>query len=162
MAGGPIFPSSAFPADSTGRLFPSFYAGSGGNAASHDEGLGVRASLDADATWELRFPTPPVLPTGTLKLRLLALANAGAGAAKVTVKDAAVSAGSSPSAAVLTSEAQTTVTWGAGDADKYKEAKVTLTAAPTAGDVLAVALAFNATGWTLAATSTWIASINWE
>ena len=137
MAGGPIYPSSAYPADSSGRLFPTFYGGVGGNAAPHDEGLGVKASLDADATWELRFPMPPSIPTGTLKLRLLALANATSGVAKVTVKDKNVAAGASPSAAALTST-------------------------PAGNDVLVVALTFNTTGWTLAQVSCWLASIIWE
>src|SRR5690242_5599855 len=126
MAGGPICPSSAYPADSAGRLFPNFYNGAGGNAAPHDEGLGVKASLDADATWELRFPMPPQIPTGTLKLRLLALANATSGNAKVTVQDGRCPAGSTPSAVTLTSETQVTITWAAGNNDDYLEAKVTL------------------------------------
>lgn len=105
---------------------------------------------------------PPSIPTGTFKLRLLALANAASGVAKVTVKDGRCPAGSSPSVAALTSEAQTTATWGAGNADEYIENKITLTTVPQANDMLIVALAFNTTGWTLAAVSTWIASIIWE
>jgi hypothetical protein len=162
MAGGPIYPSSAYPADSSGRLFPNFYSGGGGNASPHDEGLGVKASLDADAVWELRFPMPPSIPSGTLKLRLLALANATSGRALATVKDANVSAGASPSAASLTSETQASLTWAAGDADKYKESKVTLSSSPAGNDVLVVALTFNTSGWTLAQVSTWLASILWE
>jgi hypothetical protein len=164
MAGGPILPNSLFPGDTTGRLFPSFYGGAGGNAAARDEGMGVMASLSADATWELRFLLPPAaaLPTGTLKLRLLALANAGAGDAKVTVKDAVVAAGASPSAVTLTSETQATLTWASGDNDKYKEAKITLSAVPVGNDILVVGLTFNTSGWTLAQVSTWIASIIWE
>ena len=164
MSGGPIYPSSAYPADTAGRLFPSFYAGAGGNASPHDEGLGVKASLDADATWELRFPVPPVIPGGTCKLRLLALANATTGTAKVTVKDGRCPAGSSPSAVTLTSETQTSLTWAAGAADKYQEAKVTLTGlsglAPN--DIVVVALTFNTTGFTLAQVSTWVTSLIWE
>lgn len=164
MAGGPIYPSSAYPADSAGRLFPNFYSGAGGNAAPHDEGLGVKASLDADATWELRFPVPPSIPTGTIKLRLLALANATSGVAKVTVKDGRCPAGSSPSAATLTSETQVTITWAAGNADQYMETKVSLTGVGSlaANDVIVVALTFNTTGWTLAQVSTWLASLIWE
>lgn len=162
MAGGPILPNSLFPGDTTGRLFPSFYGGAGGNAAARDEGMGVMASLSANATWELRFLMPPTIPSGTLKLRLLALANAGAGDAKVTVSDAAVAAGASPSAATLTAETQATVTWASGDNDKYKEAKISLSATPAGNDILVVALTFNNTGWTLAQVSTWIASIIWE
>src|SRR2546430_608163 len=161
MAGGPIYPSSAYPADSSGRLFPTFYSGTGGNASPVDEGLGVKASLDADATWELRFPMPPTLPTGTLKLRLLALANATSGAAKLTVKDGVATpatspaASGNPSAVTLTSETQTTVTWAASENDRYKEAKVTLAAAPVGNDMLVVALLFQTSGWTLAAASCW-------
>lgn len=164
MAGGPILPNSLFPGDATGRLFPSFYGGAGGNAAARDEGMGVMASLTANATWELRFLLPPAaaIPSGTMKLRLLALANAAAGDAKVTVSDAVVAAGASPSAAALTAETQATVTWGAGDNDKYKEAKIPLTAVPVGNDILVVAIQFNNTGWTLAQVSTWIASIIWE
>lgn len=162
MSGGPILPNSIYPGDTAGRLFPSFYSGAGGNVSPRDNGMGVMSSLSADATWELRFLMPPTIPSGTLKLRLLALANAASGAAKVTVKDATVAAGASPSAASLTSETQTTVTWAAGDNDKYKEAKVPLTASPAGNDILVVALTFNNSGWTLAQVSTWIASIIWE
>ena len=86
MSGGPISPISAYPADTAGRLFPYFYSGAGGNASPHDEGLGVQASLGADATWELRFPMPPSIPTGTLKLRVLSLAEPTSGTAKFTVR----------------------------------------------------------------------------
>ncbi|MBI3418623.1 MAG: DUF2793 domain-containing protein [Proteobacteria bacterium] len=160
--GGPIFPTSSYPADTAGRLFPNFYAGGGGNTASRDEGMGVKASLDADATWELRFPMPPAIPSGTLKLMVLGLANASSNSAKFTVKDATCAAGASPSAASLTSETQSTVTWSSGDADKYKQTKVSLTATPAANDMLVVAVTFNTSGWTLAAVSTWIAYVIWE
>lgn len=162
MAGGPISPSSAYPADTAGRLFPNFYAGGGGNAAPHDEGLGVKASLDADATWELRFPMPPTIPTGMLKLRGLHLANATSGTAKYTVNDANVAAGASPSAAALTSETQSSVTWAAGSNDKYQEIKTTLTATPAGNDTLVVAVTYNTTGWTLAAVLTSVFTILWE
>jgi hypothetical protein len=168
MAGGPVGFSSAYPADASGRVFPFVYAGAGGNAAPHDEGLGVMASLDADATWELRFLLPPVLPTGTPKLRLLALANAAAGVVKLTVSDgvaapaAAPGPTGNPSAATLTAEAQTTVTWTTGEADRYKETKVALTATPAASDVLVVALRFQAAGWTLAVASVWVPTLIWE
>ncbi|HMC88442.1 MAG TPA: hypothetical protein VKI17_02795 [Gemmataceae bacterium] len=161
MAGGAIFPSSAYPGAS-GNIFPNFYGGAGGNAAPHDEGWGVVASLGADSVLELRFPIPPTLPTGTLKLRMLALANATSGVAKLTVSDKNVAAGASPSAAALTGETQQTVTWAAGDNDKYKEVKLTLTPAPAGNDTLVVAVTFNTTGWTLAQVSTWLFSLIWE
>lgn len=164
MAGGPIYPSSAYPADTAGRLYPKFYAGAGANAAPHDEGLAVKASLDADATWELRFPMPPVLPTGTAKLRILSLANATSGVLKFTVKDGRCPAGSSPSAATLTSETQSSVTWGAGNNDQYMETKVTLTGLGSlaGNDMVVVALTFNTTGTTLAAESVHLVSFIWE
>lgn len=162
MAGGPIFPHSIYLGGGAGDLFPNFYAGAGGNASAHDEGIGVAASIAADRTAELRFAIPPSLPTGTLKLRMLALANATSGAAKVTVSDKNVAAGASPSAATLTAEAQQTITWVAGSNDKYQEVKLILTPAPAANDVLVVAVVFNTTGWTLAQVSTWQFSLIWE
>ena len=162
MSGGPIYHLPPYTSDVSGSLFPYFYVGGGGNAAPTDYGLGVVQSLGQDATWQLRFPMPPLIPSGTLKLRILALANAATGAAKFTVKDATVAAGSSPSAASLTSETQSTVTWSTGDNDKYKETKVTLSASPSANDTLVVALTFNTSGWTLAISSLWIATVIWE
>lgn len=156
-----VQPISAFSSNGA-KLAAGFYAGGGGNASPHDYGHGVIASLDADVTLELRFPVPSPVPSGTPKLRLLALANANTGAAKLTVKDAVVSAGASPSAVALTSESQTTVTWGAGDADKYKEVKVPLTAVPVANGMLVAGVTFNTSGWTLAAASTWIPTLIWE
>lgn len=162
MAGGPIYPSSAYPADTSGRLFPWFYAGGGGNTSPHDEGLGVKASLDADAIWELRFGMPPTIPSGTLKLRVLSLANATSGVLKFTVSDKNVAAAASPSAATLNNETQSSVTWGASDNDKYKETKITLTSTPAGNDMLVVALKFQTTGTTLAVLSAHIVSVIWE
>jgi hypothetical protein len=82
--------------------------------------------------------------------------------AKITVSDGTCPAGSSPSAITLTAETQTSLTWAGGDNDKYKEAKITLTATPAGNDMLVVALTFNTTNWTLAQVSTWLASIIWE
>lgn len=160
MAGGPIYPHSTFPVDA-GKVFPNVYVGGGANS-KQEEGLGVMASVDADCTWRLRFQIPPTVPTGTMKLRLIALANATSGDAKVTVKDTNVAAGSSPSGATLTSETQATITWAAGDNDKYKEAKVTLTPTPAGNDFLVVDVVFNTTSWTLAQISTWFISLIWE
>jgi hypothetical protein len=162
MSGGPIYHLPPYTSDTAGNAFPNFYAGAGGNAAPTDYGLGIAPSLGSDVTWQLRFPMPPAIPGGTLKLRVLGLANATSGSAKFTVKDANVAAGASPSAASLASETQSSVSWSSGDADKYKETKVALTAAPSGNDTLVVALNFNSSGWTLAQVSTWIATIIWE
>lgn len=162
MAGGPIAPSSIYLGGASGNLFPYFYTGAGANAAPTEEGIGVIASLGSDATVHLRFPVPPTVPTGTLKLRSLLLANATSGTAKFTIKDGTCPAGTSPSGVTLTSETQSSVTWGAGDNDKYKEVKTTLTASPAGNDVLVVAVTFNTTSWTLAQILCAIHTIIWE
>jgi len=161
MAGGPIFPSSAYPVTG-GKVFPNFHVGAGANS-KHDEGLGVMASVDGDATWRLRFQMPPTLPSGTCKLRLLALANATSGNAKVNPKWASVAPEESPSGATLNAEGTSTLTWGAGDNDQYKELKVTLDAdTPVASEMIVLDLVFETSSWTLAQISTWIASVIWE
>jgi hypothetical protein len=160
MAGGPIFPCSAFPV-TAGRVFPTVYVGGGANS-KQDVGLGVQASVGADSIWRLRFQIPTTLPSGTPKLRMLALANATSGAAKVTPACANVAAGASPSAATLVNETQVTMTWAAGDNDKYKESKVALTTVPTAGSMFVIDVTFNTTSWTLAQVSCWFVSIVWE
>jgi hypothetical protein len=162
MAGGPIFPHSAFPV-TAGRVFPNFHVGAGANS-KHDEGLGVQASVGADSIWRLRFQMPPTsLPSGACKLRLLALANATAGSAKVNPKWARVAVEASPSGATLLAEGTFTLTWGSGDADQYKELKIALDAAtPAASEEIVMDLTFETASWDLLAVSTWIASIIWE
>ena len=160
--GGPIFPHSAYAATS-GRVFPNVHVGAGANS-KHDEGLGVEASVGADATWRLRFQMPPTsLPSGTGKLKLWALANATSGAAKVNAKWASVAAEESPSGASLNAEGTSTLTWAGGDNDQYKERLVTLDADTlVAGEEVVMDLVFENSGWTLAQVSTWLASIIWE
>ena len=161
MAGGPIFPHSAFPV-TAGRVFPNFHVGAGANS-KQDEGLGVEASVGAGSTWRLRFQMPPTLPTGTGKLRLLALANATSGVAKVNPKWVSVAVEEDPSGATLNAEGTSTVTWSTGDNDQYKELKVTLDAdSLVASEEVVMDLVFETTSWTLAQVSTWIASIIWE
>jgi hypothetical protein len=162
VAGGPILPHSVFPV-TAGSCFDFVYVGGGANS-KQDLGMGVAASIAADATWRLRFQLPPVIPSGTAKLLLRALANATTGAAKVTPQLAKVAGGSSPSAATLTAEAQQTVTWTA--VDVYMDTKVTLAnTVPGTGDeddVLLCDLVFNSTGWTLAQQSCWQVFLIWE
>jgi len=161
MAGGPLFPNSAYPVTSS-RVFPNIHVGAGSNS-KHDEGLGVEASVGADATWRLRFHMPPTLPSGTGKLRLLALANATSGVAKVNPKWASVAVEEDPSSATLNAEGTSTVTWGASDNDQYKELKVTLDADTlVASEVVVMDLVFETSSWTLAQVSTWIPTIIWE
>lgn len=161
MAGGPIFPHSAFPVTAD-RVFPNFHVGAGTNS-KHDEGMGVEASLGADAIWRLRFQMPPTLPTGTGKLRIWALTNAVTGSSKLNPKWASVAVEEDPSSATLNAEGTTTIVWSAGDADVYKETLLTLNADTlVASEEVVMDLVFETTNWTLAQVNTWIASIIWE
>lgn len=162
MTGGPIYHLPPYTSDTAGNAFPNFYIGSGGNASPTDYGLGVAASLGADVTWQLRFPMPPTIPSGTLKLRTLTLTSATSGSALFTVSDINVASNSSPSAASMNSETQTLVNFSAGTVDRYVECKIPLTSSPIGNDMLVVAITYNHTSWTLASTSTWIATIIWE
>lgn len=156
MAGGPIFPYSAKP-DTAGRVFP--YFGSSGNDT---EGLGVEASVGADSTWKLRFQMPPSLPTGTGKLLLELHVNATIGNAKVNPKWKSCAAGEDFDAATLTAEGTSTIT-AAATANQMVSTKIALDADTlVAGEAVVMDLVFETTSWTLAAISTWVASIIWE
>lgn len=161
MAGGPIFPCSAFPA-TAGNTFPRFH--SGATNSRRIEGLGVLASIGADSTWHLVFAMPPsALPSGTCKLRLLALANATSGSAKVNPKWASVAPGENPDTATLNAEGTSTLTWAAGDNDDFKELKITLDAdTPVAGELIVMDLVFETASWSLAVDSTWLPSVIFE
>lgn len=161
MAGGPIFSNSAVPVTAD-RVFPNIHVGGGANS-QHDQGLGVEASVGADATWRLRFQMPPGLPSGTGKLRLLALANATTGVAKVNPKWASVAVEEDASSATLNAEGTSTVTWSTGDEDVYKELKVDLDADTlVASEMVVMDLVYETTDFTLAQVSTWIPSIIFE
>ncbi len=159
---GLITPTSAYPV-SDGNTFPYIYIGKGANS-KHEQTLGVVASLGANSIWRLRFLTPPVIPSETMKLRLLALADATTGNAQVNPAWEAVSPEEDPSAVTLTAEGTTQLSWGASDDDQYKELKITLDAAtaPTSNQVIVMDITFVTSGWTLAETSGWIPSIIWE
>lgn len=161
MAGGPILPSSIYLGGASGTLFPQFYVpNTNTNAAGQIEGIGVAASLSADAAAVLQFNMPEVIPSGTLKCRCLAMANATSGVAKLTLSDGVTSAGSNIGATTLTGDTQVSQTWAT--ADILVENKVTLASAPTANQILTVLATFNHTSWTLAAVSTWQLSVVWE
>lgn len=162
MAGGPIFPNSAFPVSAF--VFPNFHVGAGANS-KQDEGLGVTdaSTLTADAIWRLRFQIPPSLPTGTGKLRILSLANAITGVLKINPKWVSVAVEEDPSSATLNAEGTSTVTWSTGDNDQYKETKVDLDADTlVASEMVVMDLTFEDTSTTLAVDSTHIVSVIWE
>jgi hypothetical protein len=161
MSGGPILPSSVYLGGASGNLYPNTYIpNTNTNAAGALEGIGVVASLGADAPAVLQFNMPETIPSGTLKLRCLAMANATSGTAKLTVKDGATSASSNIGATSLSTETQLSQTWAS--ADILVENKITLTASPTANQILTVLATFNTASWSLAAPSTWQFSIVWE
>ena len=161
MAGGPILPSSIYVGGASGNLSPTFYIpASNTNGAGAIEGIGVIASLGADASAVLQFNLPEVIPTGALKLRVLAWANATSGVAKLTVKDNQTAAGSNIGVTTLTTETQLSQTWAT--ADIIVENKITLTTTPTANSILTALATFNTSGWTLAAASVWQFSLVWE
>jgi hypothetical protein len=162
MSGGPILPSSVYLGGASGNLFPNFYAGGGGNAAAHDEGIGVVGSLGADSVAELRFECPPTIPSGTAKIRVLSLCATNSLNGKFNIADGNVAAGASPSAATLTASATQTITWGASSADKYVETKVAISSTPNGNDVLVVALKFLTASWTQTGVSTHLVSLIWE
>lgn len=158
MAGGPIFPCSALPI-TTDRVFPNVHAATN----AHFEGLGVQASVGADSIWRLWFQMPPVLPTGTAKLKLRAIANATSGDAKVNPKWKSFATEEDVDSPSLNAEGTSTITWGAGDDHQFKEAEITLDADTVVADGLIVMdLTFETTSWTLAQVSTWLACVIWE
>ena len=161
MAGGPIRPFSVH-FETADRVFPYVYESDGANH-QHIEGIGVEASLGANATVELAFEMPPTLPTGTGKLRLIAQADATANAAKVNPTWASVAIGEDPSAATLTAEGTGTITWSTNDDDEFQELKITLDGDTlVGGEIVVMDLIFENTDWTLAVISAWQASIIWE
>ena len=160
MAGGPLYPHSIYPSNSD--VFANFHVGAGANS-KHDEGLGVKASLGADAIWRLRFTIPPVLPTGTAKLRLRMLANATSGVAKINPKWVSVANSEDPSSATLIAEGVQSPTWAAGEADKYKDILITLDADTVViNEEVVMDLTLETSGWTLVQVLTIIPSIIWE
>lgn len=161
MVGGPLFPHSSVPR-TAGKVFPAIHQGAGSNG-HNEEGLGVMASLDEDAIWDLTFRMPPTLPGGVGKLRLRFIANASAGVIKVNPTWASIAKGEDASDATLTAEGVETVTWGSGDEDAYKEVVVILDGDTlVAKEEVVMALTFVTSGWTLAQTVTCIPSIFWE
>ena len=176
MAGGPLLPSSIYVGGASGALSVNVYIGTTatgtGAVAGYSalEGVSVVGALaGADALAVLQFNIPPTgaIPTGTLKLRLLAQANANAGIAKLDIIDGVTSPNTAIGASNFTTEAGSptlSVDWSVAPAgiDILVEKKVTLTAAPTAGQIVTVILAFRISGWTLAQASVWQGSLIWE
>lgn len=156
---------SAFPV--TDDCFPMLFEGDavslgGGISSAHEEGLGIVASISADATWRLRFWIPETLPTGTAKLKVWGLADATSGTMQIRPWWASVAATEDPSSTTLNDETATTLTWAADEDDVYKEAKITLDADTiVAGEMVIMDLIFEAAS-TLAVPSMYHVAIIWE
>jgi len=158
---GVVHPSSVYIPSST-NIWGDFHVGDGANAHT-DDVTAVIASLGADAKVMLRFDMPPVLPTGTAKLRIIGLADAVSGNAKVNPAWASVAVGQDPSSFTLTAEGTQTVTWSTDDDDEYQETKVILDADTIiASEFVVMHVTFETASWTLAVNSGWIFSIIWE
>ena len=165
MAGGPILPSSIYLGGASGNLSPTFYTSGAGTTTANStiEGIGVIASLPADASAVMQFNMPEVLPAGALKCRVLAWANATTGNAKLDIIDGRTPAGSNIANATFTTEAGSpTITQGWTTADIIVENKVTLTQQPTANDIYTVVATFRTASWSLAQASLWQFSLVWE
>jgi hypothetical protein len=163
MAGGPIFASSIYLGGASGNLSSTVYISAAGTTVANSaiEGVGVVASLAADAAAVLQFNLPEVMPTGVMKCRVLAWANATSGVAKLTLSDGQTAPAANIANTTLTADAQISQTWSS--ADVIVENKVTLaTSSPTANSILTILATFNTSGWTLAQSSVWQFSLVWE
>jgi hypothetical protein len=162
MSGGPLLPSSVYFGGASGNAYPAFYTSAAGTTVANStlEGVGVVASLGAEAPVVMQFNLPESIPTGTLKCRVLGLANAATGTAKLTLTDGATPAGLNIANATFTAETQISQGWAT--ADILVENKVTLSTVATANYIMTVLATYNHTSWTLAAASVWQFSLVWE
>lgn len=146
-----IQPSSLYTTTTDGTVYPNVYTGSGGNASASEAGWALANTITAsaaDQVLQARFPMPAAIPPGTLNLCSKCLAAAGSGVVKYTISDADVADGSSPSAATLTGETQTSLSFTTTDG--YLNTCTALThSTATANDTNVVAITFNRTNTTI-------------
>jgi hypothetical protein len=175
MATTSAFPPLSVVPVTADKVFGNIHVCAGANF-KRVEGLGVMASLNGDAEWEILFPPMPnPLPAGSAKLCLLLIANATSGTVKINPKWASYALGEDFSGLTLNAETTTadlvsgaagataTVTWGAGDNDQILQAKWTLNAdTVVAGEGIVMKLVFETSGWTLAQVLTVIPYIVFE
>lgn len=149
MAGSPqLSPDSIVPI-TAGMVFPDFYGGIEGMYVV--DGTTLQAP---SAIWRLTFSLPNPLPTGTGRFEAWALANATSGDAKYNITWGQANTGDDPDAVTKTGEGTQTITWGAGDANKYKQLLTVLDANTlTAGRQVILDIVHEDTGWTLAVKS---------
>lgn len=155
----PIRPYSTIPVTAA-STFGWVHDTGAGAGARRVEGMGVAASLAADADWELRFQMPTTIPTTcTHKLRLKGITSGTSQNAIVNPIWGRVTAEQDPSAQTHTGEGDTTITFNA-TAHQYEVTDITLDAHTLVdGDEISMILRFESTSWTLAQISTWNAWI---
>jgi len=162
MSGGPFSPFSMTP-DTSADVFPNVHVGS--TNARLFAGMGViSGGPAADQLVALQFMMPPTIPVGQVKLLTLLIANATSGDAIFRPEWISAADDVDIDAATLGVEANTTVTWAAGDVDHIFVRKIDLDAvtAPAANEVVHMNLVFEATGYTVAAVVTYNFFIIWE
>lgn len=158
-----LLPMSAFPA-TPGKVYPDSI-----RTTTNDfwvEGIGVMASLDADAEIHYVFRVPGGLPVGTAKLSIIGLSYTANGDMKINPKWAskATEEDLDVTAASLNAEGTQTLTWTSGSDDhQFKELKVTLDADTIVVDeFIILRLVLETSGWTLNRRAILNCSIIWE
>jgi len=157
-----LSPFSAFPA-TEGKVYPDIFKTD--TNSFWIEGLGVIASLGADAQLHYVFHVPSVLPEGTVKLEVLAMSQATSGAAKFnpTWKSIAVEEDFDLALGSLNAEGTQTFTWAGSGDDRFKRAKIDLDADTVVADeFIVLRLVMETSNWTLAAKSIWLPTVIWE
>lgn len=156
-------PISAFPATS-GKVYPDCF-----RTNSNDfwiDGLGVMASLDADAELHYVWHVPTVLPAGTCKLEVIGFTYDAAGdmAFNPKWKSFGFDEGMDIAAGSLNAEGESTLSWTYGaDAHEMKRTKINLDADTVVADeFINMRLALVSANWTLNQRSIMLPSILWE
>lgn len=157
-------PISSFPATS-GKVYPDIL-----KTISNDfwiEGLGVMASLDADAELHYIWHVPKgVLPTGNCKLEVIMFSFDGDGNAAFNPKWKSVSFDETMDLAAgsLNAEGENTISWTYGvNAHQMRRATINLDADTVVADeFIQMRLALVSANWTLNTRSIMLPSIIWE
>lgn len=159
-----------------GRVFDNVHALTGGTIDVHVQGLGVEASLGANAIWRTLWRAPMEIPGGTTpKLSLGLIAPATSGVARINPAWIAKSFDADLNTVARSSEGVTptsrtgggasdTMQWEAGDNVRMLEALWNLdaTTAPTAGQLILLDLVAETASWTLAQVLTMVPTIFWS
>jgi len=157
-------PISAFPA-TQGKVYPDVF-----KTASNDfwiEGLGVMASLDADAGLHYVWHVPKGdLPAGTCKLEVIMFSFDAAGNAAFNPKwkSVAIEEDMDLAAGSLNAEGESTISWSFGvNAHEMRRATINLDADTVVSDeFIQMRLALVSANWTLNQRSIVLPSIIWE